>query len=836
MFYVPIPATGSDAQSGIAPSNAYTNAVAAGNAKSDALTVNGVALPALSGSGNSSTANGVTLSAATGTLINGGGKSETIQADGATARLLSGMIFNDGAADNSEQYAVLDPAALVAGKTYDLRVYVCNASGENRQVNLTFAGDGKPAVSTDFFNEDDATTSAGGFDNPNQAYYINYRFTWDGVSTPGFTATQKFGSTPFCLYALTNHEVGANADARPAGAVAVEAPDPIRAAPRSSRTDFADTDDDIGVASDVFYNADSLRDNGRWVSVGDYGRCWQPQGVDEDWQPYTRGRWVYSQDEGWVWDSDEDFGWATYHYGRWFRDEDTGWYWVPGRRWAPAWVSWRHGHGYLGWAPLPPLALAAAGIGIGVWADHRWGIGPRAYNFVNARDFGARSMAKVILPRAQNAAIMTNTNNVTNIVSGKRGVFNGGPSFQAVNNALVRTGAQPIPMVRVARSTGTAPVNAGTRATQLAAGILPITAPSVPKTKKPTALPPVAATIKSPKIDRGWNGLTDPTRAAALKAKIASETPGNAAKTAPAVLPGAIASSPTTAATKGSGVLKPFRPGKSSESALVKPGQPATPAGAAVIKPGQPVRTTGGNPPKPGQPVTQVTPVTPGTPATATTPTATGMKKRSDKTKPPTIPVPQPGRPANAVVAAPAQPNQPPKPTPAPVIKPGQRVKPAAVTPPAPGTAAVQPATAPAPTPDPRRNKKRTPQPATTAVTPTAPTTVPVKPATVPVTPPAPTPAPSRPKKNIAPPATPAPVPVRPAAPPAPVAKPTPRPTPRPAPPVSLPPKPAPAAPVARPNPRPAPPAPVPSKPAPSAAPQNRGGKPTPTPAPGTNG
>ena len=32
----------------------------------------------------------------------------------------------------------------------------------------------------------------------------------------------------------------------------------------------------------------------------------------------------------------------------------VGWFWVPGRRWAPAWVSWRQSDDYLAWAPLPP--------------------------------------------------------------------------------------------------------------------------------------------------------------------------------------------------------------------------------------------------------------------------------------------------------------------------------------------------------------------------------------------------------------------------------------------------------------------------------------------------
>ncbi|MEO6789077.1 MAG: DUF6600 domain-containing protein [Chthoniobacteraceae bacterium] len=746
LFYVPIPATGSDTQSGIAPENGYSSAVAAGTAKAAERTVNGVSFGALTGTGNTRTANGVTLSAATGSLTNGGGKADSIQADGAMAGLLSGMIFNDGAGDSSEQYAVLDPAGLTAGKTYDLRVYVCNASGENRQVSLSFAGDGKAAVGTDFFNEDDATTSPGGFIEPNQVYYINYRFTWDGVSTPGFTAVQKSGSTPFCFYALTNQEVGGDADARPSGAVVAVQPEPIAAAPRRPGTANVDSAEDIGVSSDVFYNSDSLRRHGRWVTVGTYGRCWQPSDVDADWRPYTRGHWVYSPDDGWCWVSAEDFGWATYHYGRWFREERSGWYWVPGRVWAPAWVSWRHGRSFLGWAPLPPLAIAAAGMGISSWADHRFGMGPQAYNFVNMRDFGAPSMARVLVPRQQNAALMTNTNNVTNIVNSRRGIFSGGPNFQAVNNALTRAGGQPIPAVRISRNPGNKPVTPDGKFSKLTGGVLAVTAPVVIKTKKPGSLPPVAATITDPKIDKGWTGLADPNHAAALHAKIARETPGDAAKNAPATLPGTHPSKPGTVGSKTAGPLKPSRPGKPADTTFTKPGQPVKPTGATPLKPGQPVT-----------PATGTTPLKPGKPATTTGDKA---KKPRRTPKPGTAPVPQPGEPA----------------------------KPATVTPSQPGATPVKPSTPATPKPESGRSKKHTPKPET--VTPSQPGAIPVKPST-PATPKSES---ERPKKHTPKPATPVPAPVKPAKEPAPKPAPVAKPTPRPAPPVTARPKPAPAA------------------------------------------
>src|SRR5438093_7666170 len=122
IFYVPIPATGSDANSGISPDNAYTSAVDAGNRRGSDSVVNGVTLYALPGSNDTSTANNLTLSVSTGVLTNGGGKTASILADGKLLEVLSDMTFNEGAENNSEQYIVLDPESLKPGHTYDLRV------------------------------------------------------------------------------------------------------------------------------------------------------------------------------------------------------------------------------------------------------------------------------------------------------------------------------------------------------------------------------------------------------------------------------------------------------------------------------------------------------------------------------------------------------------------------------------------------------------------------------------------------------------------------------------------------------------------------------------------
>jgi hypothetical protein len=60
---------------------------------------------------------------------------------------------------------------------------------------------------------------------------------------------------------------------------------------------------------------------------------------------------------GWAWASDEPFGWAVYHYGRWAYSPAVGWMWVPGRVWAPAWVSWRWNDGYAAWCPMGPRGV-----------------------------------------------------------------------------------------------------------------------------------------------------------------------------------------------------------------------------------------------------------------------------------------------------------------------------------------------------------------------------------------------------------------------------------------------------------------------------------------------
>jgi hypothetical protein len=101
---------------------------------------------------------------------------------------------------------------------------------------------------------------------------------------------------------------------------------------------------------------EALAPYGDWTDV-EGTRVWRPSqsAVGEDFQPYaTNGQWV-SSDYGWYFQSDYPWGWAPFHYGRWALDPNYGWIWIPGTVWAPAWVDWRIGGGYIGWAPLPPI-------------------------------------------------------------------------------------------------------------------------------------------------------------------------------------------------------------------------------------------------------------------------------------------------------------------------------------------------------------------------------------------------------------------------------------------------------------------------------------------------
>src|SRR5271155_2920265 len=183
------------------------------------------------------------------------------------------------------------------------------------------------------------------------------------------------------------------------------APPPVATAPAPAASASPD------VTYQEFY--DALSPYGTWVQMPGYGYVWQPLATVQDfrWRPYTLGRWAYT-DDGWTWASDEPFGWITYHYGRWKRTHTLGWVWVPADEWAPAWVSWRYGNYYVGWAPLPPEARFDGATGIQQWADQQYNLGESDYTFVPASEFADENMADEEVPPDQADSIYDDSNNV----------------------------------------------------------------------------------------------------------------------------------------------------------------------------------------------------------------------------------------------------------------------------------------------------------------------------------------------------------------------------------------------------------------------------------------
>ncbi|MBI3139201.1 MAG: hypothetical protein HYZ15_11490 [Sphingobacteriales bacterium] len=140
-----------------------------------------------------------------------------------------------------------------------------------------------------------------------------------------------------------------------------------------------DYDRDREVSYQDFY--DQLSPYGRWVDNPDYGYVWIPD-AGPDFRPYsTEGHWVWTEDAEWMWVSDYDWGWAPFHYGRWDQDPYYGWFWVPGYDWSPAWVAWRDGGDYYGWAPIRPGINININFNMGSYAPPYdfWCFTPRRY-------------------------------------------------------------------------------------------------------------------------------------------------------------------------------------------------------------------------------------------------------------------------------------------------------------------------------------------------------------------------------------------------------------------------------------------------------------------------
>ncbi len=404
------------------------------------------------------------------------------------------------------------------------------------------------------------------------------------------------------------------------------------------------------VSIDFFY--DNLS-GGNWIDVEGYGYGWQPDLAvnDQNWRPYADGYWAYT-DDGWTWISYEDFGWATYHYGRWANLSDYGWLWFPGEDldWGPAWVSWRTGGDYVGWAPLPPRGpgIAYAGRPIGPQVDIEFDIGPEYYNFCEVRYIGEPVLRNYIAPPVQNVTYINNTVNVTNITVKNNVVYNYGPNYEA----LSAHSARPIQRLNIERQSA-ANLSAAAKSgavTKVQGNKLLVAAPPKLAKAPPTARPPTVKTkVAQPKLNRGWAGVANEAQ---LKQKIKTENPKNvppptgAAARAAGSPPPATGAAPTAPGAAGA----PVSPGPKGKPSRVPPGGRVTPptgppagGSASPFERGKRPDEPGGGRPQPG----------------ATTSPAGGLGKTPPQSFRPSPPPSEHGRPPTGFGPAPKQPGAP---------------------------------------------------------------------------------------------------------------------------------------------------------------------------------
>lgn len=401
------------------------------------------------------------------------------------------------------------------------------------------------------------------------------------------------------------------------------------------------------VSVDFFY--DNLGADGNWVEVADYGYCWQPNVAvsNSKWRPYSEGYWAYT-DVGWTWVSNEDFGWATYHYGRWTRLRDVGWLWVPGREWGPAWVSWRTGGDYIGWAPLPPRGGGEEydNRPISAQVDVEFDIGPSYYNFVDVRYIGEPLLSQRIFAPEQNVTYISTTVNVTNITYTNSTVYNYGPDYNTIN----RYSTRPIQRLTLQRDAD-ADLSVAVKSkgvTRVQGDRLVVAAPlTLRKPTSPVAPKVVKQKIEKPNFERGWTG--DQKAQAELRQKMKSEDPK---KVAPPTVKARenVETAPSPNAPATSATAAPVT--AASPAVSTTPKTTTSPAASASPALSPPAKRKDAREEKP---VSSVAPSSSTAPATSPVATPVKPKDKRRETVPSTVPS-SPGPSASENVAPSAPP------------------------------------------------------------------------------------------------------------------------------------------------------------------------------------
>ena len=185
---------------------------------------------------------------------------------------------------------------------------------------------------------------------------------------------------------------------------------------------------DANVSLQTFY--DELSPYGTWIQDPQYGYVWRPDVDQSDFRPYySQGRWAMTE-YGNTWVSDYDWGWAPFHYGRWVYNNYRQWIWLPDTNWGPAWVDWRSGGGYYGWAPMGP------GININLSFGRRYALPTYCWNFIPQR-----SIYSDYYPRydyGRNNVYIRNTTIINNTYVYDRRSYYGGPSRSDIRRVTNR--------------------------------------------------------------------------------------------------------------------------------------------------------------------------------------------------------------------------------------------------------------------------------------------------------------------------------------------------------------------------------------------------------------
>lgn len=177
--------------------------------------------------------------------------------------------------------------------------------------------------------------------------------------------------------------------------------------------------DDVSLQS--FY--DELSPYGTWIQDPQYGYVWRPDVEQGDFRPYyTNGRWAMTE-YGNTWVSNYDWGWAPFHYGRWVYNRYNQWVWIPDTVWGPAWVSWRSGGGYYGWAPMGP----GMNINVNINIPDLWWV------FIPQRNIYYDSFPRYYSRR--NVTIIHNTTIINNTYVNNRRTYYTGPRADDIRRA-----------------------------------------------------------------------------------------------------------------------------------------------------------------------------------------------------------------------------------------------------------------------------------------------------------------------------------------------------------------------------------------------------------------